>query len=149
MKKPNFPLMGKIVTVLEKYERYQTHDYSLKEEKTITKRKWRRVPIKPRAGWVTGYRFIYEGIYYPSTCDYLESYNPAYLDVTKTIKCLLVSFFPTYNPIRVPVDSIIKGGTPKNTSLPWTDLQRITLSKETKNWPRDKKGRWKKCKPIM
>ena len=145
MSKDKFPLMGKIVTVSEIYERQYLHDQDHpKKERRI----WGRTTIKPRAGWVTGYRTLYEGNYHsPSYSsaygDEGPDYEPAFLEVNNTIKCLLISFFPTYNPVRVPVDSVVEGGKPTHTFTPWTEADKAVVREEVRDQPRDDKGRWK------
>jgi hypothetical protein len=155
MKKNNFPLMGKIVTVNAMYERIELYDgleFPAKNyiNSKIIERKWKIIEINPRAGWVTGYRYLQEGIYRPerttSSRSYDADYEPPYLEISNIIRCLLVSFFPTYNPVKVPINSVwFPGGTPKSTQYKWTEQEKQQFSKESKLFPRDKYGRFSKC----
>ena len=107
----------------------------------------------PRVGMVVGYRTVYEGdiksgsTYFDS---YPEDYNPPVFIPRKSIKVLLVCFWPTYKPVLVlPEDltsnimqvySVMMNLHP--TTYLWTEEQKQWLRDDVKNQPRDEKGRW-------
>lgn len=60
---------------------------------------WNSKPIKPIHAVVTGYGHRYEGVYYPAERSgyYGEDTEPAYLEVRRTRKVILVRFSLTTN----------------------------------------------------
>jgi len=101
-------LMGKVVTVKRIAE--------VVYDKTSQRRIEFCSLTPPRAGWVTGVRWMREGKIWN------ESYDPLtegpvlydrYLEISRTIPVILVTFWPTLNPTRVPLeDGWEVGGTP-------------------------------------
>lgn len=100
-------------------------------------------------------------------------YEPAEWRTKGTKKCLLVAFWPTEKPVHVPLDGytrvsrggryivhldpgwIMKGVRMEKAPEPYTTAggwqketyrlhARAFMTDEMKNWPRDKKGHWKK-----
>jgi hypothetical protein len=59
-----------------------------------------------------------------------------------------VAYWPTYNPVKVPLDGFELGGQPKNTTGLWWETSRYAeqhrkwLREDAESWPRDEKGRW-------
>lgn len=141
-----YGLMGKIVTVSAIYDRE-----TVEEEDGVTRRVWNIKKTMPRAGWVIGYRHIYSGKYYDASpryqglmsCD--ADWDPPYLEVEETIPCIKVCWWPTQNEVLVPMNSFILGGEPYVNAPEWTEKDKKQLSEWSKDFPRDKKGRWKKC----
>lgn len=124
-KKQRLMLMGQIVTVNAKMKR-------VKEGKI---RKHVAVPMEhPRAGWVVGFRTVYDGERKPA---YNYEDQP-YLHVTNSHSVMLVSFWFNTRPVKVPLDGFLIGGTPQYMS----DKEKAFLAEYSKQWPRDSKGRW-------
>ncbi len=104
-------LIGKIVTV--KKILYKTYEF----DKLTQWKRWKEREIEPRAGWIVGFRTVYEGEYNEGFYDPLEGHrDPPYLDDLKPIKCVLVAYWPNLNPVKVPLDGFELGGTPKSSS---------------------------------
>lgn len=88
-------LMGKKVLVKERYWRHRNKK----------KRWWESKPLLyPRVGWVTGIRWlqtgeVYTHMYYSDGGNYLYETKPRQI-------CLLVSFWPTENPVKVPIEAV-------------------------------------------
>ena len=103
---------------------------------------WEPHTKSPRPGWVIGYRVKQGGTLRPGWAD-----EPTEFDQTAQYPCLLVTYWPTYNPVCVPMDGwkLAAGGEkPYMNISPWTDRDRASLRTEMRDWPRDKNGRWKK-----
>jgi len=95
-------LMGTIVTVRTEFVRREF----VRRNST-----WERQNVKPRAGWVVGFRTLRDT---KNTSPYNEyaDYDPFDYEVTGTKPCVLVSYWYTDNPVRVPLDGFDIGGTP-------------------------------------
>lgn len=169
MPRNKYELMGKVVTVSEIYERVSyvpqsmttappipsPNNYqNIPKSSTITsittrqpqtRRGWRRIKITPRAGWVIGYRTIFEGTHQPGGYSYAspDDWEPSYLEIDNIIPCYLICFWPRYGSQRVPVDAIELGGKPYPSHCPWTEEARQQLRAFSRDWPRDERGRWK------
>lgn len=138
-KKEYWDLMGKVVTINKILDRY-------KHQRKVN---WHSRKISPIAGWIVGTRVLQEGEIKEHTTDsYAGYYDPpeyyAYLDVTNTIRCLLVSLSPYANPKHVPLDGFSLGGNPGPTKLSPTHPYRAEMREIMKDHPRDSKGRWLK-----
>lgn len=130
------PLMGSIVTV----------NAVLNRRKRYHKATWERCDVTPWAGWVVGFRTLYNGV--------IEWHQdePVSFDPTGTITCILVAPWPTMKGRPVPLDAFAVGGTPmppdhggwRNISPATAERCKRDLSAEMKGWPR-KNGKW--CKP--
>jgi hypothetical protein len=131
MKKAKWDSMGKVVLVTAQFKRHKQNDSVW----------WTAQNMEPRAGWIVGYRSLQEGKivrgygYYGS-----EDYDPPYLDVERTVPCVLISFTPSYeNPVKVPLSAIEETDQkPRATS---TGME-VYSKEEIASWPRDEKGRW-------
>ena len=107
---------------------------------------------KPRVGMVVGYRTVYEGkIEGGGYCDgYHDDYEPPYFLPTKSIKVLLVCFWPTYNPVLVmPEDANSNIMTAREVTVnlrptfhKWTERDRKVQREIMKSVPRNAKGKW-------
>ncbi len=145
-KRQRVELMGRIVTVDKELVRRTIHKsepgipyYS---DRTVL-RSWESVSIEARAGWVVGFRSLKEGKLEPSFDEYVQHE----LVVTGTVPCVLVAFWPTQNPIKVPLDGYRLGGEPLapsgwDTASPWYQGAIEEYRKVAKAMPRDEKGRW-------
>jgi hypothetical protein len=121
-------------------------------------RKTREAPYdEPWKGQVVGVATRMLGQYYPPETSYSPSYDsmtdygeyePAYLTWEKTVRVWLVR----RGMINLPVEVSSQGleiTTPEE-QLPWmwtnplrcTKEYRSMLSRESRDWPRDEKGRW-------
>jgi len=122
-------LMGKIVTVKKIYRRLYSHG----------SRSWEAVPIPPRAGWIIGFRTIQNGEYRGS----FSNDEQACLKVTETVPCMLVVFWPTMKPVRVPIRYAVGlGGEPISPAYKWTDKDKELMREVVQTMSRDKDGRW-------
>ena len=117
-------LMGQIVTVSKELKRYD--------------RKYREsVFYKSRAGWVVGKRTVYSG-------NIKYNYDEAVFIPTESHECILVAFWPTMNPVKVPLDGFVMGGEPYPSSgYPWKDEWKEQQRDIMKDWPRRANGQWK------
>lgn len=104
------------------------------------------IPMKPRAGWVVGVRWLRAGQGWES----IEGHGPA-------VPHLLVAFWPSQNPVKVPMDgwrkhhgkgprNQIKGHEVEPDPLPWdgqwNDEARACQRAEVRSCRRDEKGRF-------
>jgi len=134
--KQKLELMGKIVTV--KKVLFKTYEFD-NDESTLwktCKKRWKERNIEPRAGWVVGFRTVYEGEY-----NYFSS-ESKYLSDLKSVRCVLVAYWPNLNPVKAPLDGFELGGTPRPSAHEWTEKERKDLKYGMENWPRDEKGRF-------
>jgi len=146
-------LMGKKVLISKIYN----HKHFNPETETRT---WKTKELKePRVGWVVGIRNIFSGVLKQPSYNPDEDFNSnSYLGNIITHKCLLVSFWPTEKPKRIPLDGYsIDTGDAKPFSSSWGETkkdreialesQRDIMKKEynTSPFPRDSKGRFIKC----
>lgn len=128
-------MMGSIVTVKTE----------LKRRKQDYKATWERCDVTPWAGWVVGFRTLFNGVIH---WNYDE---PTYFAPKGTVKCVLVAPWPTMKGRPVPLDAFEVGGTPtppdhggwRNISPETAERCKRDLSAEMKDWPR-KNGKW--CK---
>lgn len=126
-------LMGEVVTVYK--ELYKVRQFNGDTQQT----KHQARDVEPRAGWVTGYRTLQEGI----TLDHYNRYTDSRtFKVTGTVQCLLVVYWPTMNPVRVPLDGYELGGEPESPSVEWKEEYKEDQRKYVQNWPRNEKGQW-------
>lgn len=137
-------LMGRIVFVKQVFERA----YPTKEKRGVTPKTWAPEALKePRPGWVIGFRYLQTG--HTEWVGYEE--GSAWTPNGPSQPCLLVSFWPTLAPVRVPLDGFdfkCNSEPHPNKRPPWSRLDRITNAEATEGWPRDAKGRWKAFKDF-
>lgn len=134
-------LMGRLVEFTYEYER-------LEEEGNY--RHW--VPKKldkMKTGWIVGFRTLQNGVYKPySACHGMDGpeYDQAYLSVTSTVPCVLISTYFDSNPVRVPLEHFFQSAQSpmliKRPGEPWKDEHRKQMSEWSKDFPRDCKGRF-------
>ena len=137
-------LMGQIVTVTKEYKRKHIYPKTASSRYGGHERKWEVFSMSiPRAGWVIGIRSLMNGDYVAGG-GFDEDYDPPYLQVRDTVRCLLVSYWPTMKPVRVPLDGWKLGGAPMPPVYSWTERDRGILRNEMKNVKRDERGRWLK-----
>uniref|UniRef100_A0A6M3IL15 Uncharacterized protein n=1 Tax=viral metagenome TaxID=1070528 RepID=A0A6M3IL15_9ZZZZ len=137
--------MGHIVTVIKEYKRKTVYPSDSSYQYERYDRKWEAVNLQePRAGWVIGTRVLMNGRYVPGSGGYDGDYDPPYLDVKDTVCCLLVSYWPTMNPVRVSLDGWEMGGIPLPPTYSWTERDKEEMRKIMKDVKRDERGRWLK-----
>lgn len=134
-RKDKYKLMGKIVSTNAKYNRVINE-----ETREVT---WQPTSIEARAGWVTGFKHLQEGVIHSGSTSYEGEFKPGYFDVKKTVPAVMVVFWFNMKPIPVPLSHITEGGEPKPTTCKWPESAKATLREEMKNWPREK-GRFLK-----
>jgi len=144
MNKNKYDLMGEYV-VVKAY---------MKPRKKGCARSHYLIKLKePRVGMVVGYRTVYEGKIREGGYDdgyYQDNYEPSCFVVEKSIKVLLVCFWPTYNPVLVmPEDANSNIMTAREVTVnlrptfhKWTERDRKVQREIMKSVPRNAKGKW-------
>lgn len=89
-----YEMMGKLVLVSKQYQRTCSGRH----------RTWQAVDIRATRGWIVGFRTIYDGYMDCDTGEYGEIESWYYFVHGQHINCILVSFAPRQNPVRVPLD---------------------------------------------
>jgi hypothetical protein len=135
--KDRLALMGRVVTVTHELERSSDGPWY----RDGTRRYWKTIEVEPQAGWVAGFRTLQNGTYCGPGSD------APYLRNTESVPCILVTYWPTRNPVKVPLDGFEPGGEPCYPTSDFWDTEwgtelREALSEESKSWPRDERGRW-------
>ena len=127
--KQRLALMGQVVTV----------HAILTPRKTSTRREYARIDLRtPRAGWVVGFRNAMTG-----KIDYGHGEGVNFIG-EKATPCMLVAFWPTETPVRVPLDGFALGGTVESPKWAqeagaWT---KADMRESPHNYPRDAHGRF-------
>jgi hypothetical protein len=135
-------LMGKVVVVEKVYRRIDLEP-ARNGHVSTTKMGWEVIDAVLRPGWVVGERWLQAGTAYHGDYDDPASWTRG--DVS--YHCLLVAYWPSMKPVRVPVDGfkLADGVAPYRTpGWPYTERHRKEMRKEMADWPRDVKGRWVK-----
>lgn len=140
--KNKYELMGQYVEVkayMEPARQFCARSYMKYDLKT------------PRVGMVVGYRTVYEGKIQHGKYN-SEDFEPNYLTDIKSIKVILVCFWPTYKPVLVLPEDISNAswtslGVPFSrlyhpTTYPCSDKYKEELRQYAKEMKRDAKGRW-------
>lgn len=131
-------LMGKIVIVDWEYKR------SCEYNNSTTKKCWKKITADGRPGWVIGVRHLQQGMTYHG---YGYDDPPSWEQKGPTTPCLLVSYWPTMNPVRVPLDGWRPAPdtiAPYMSHMPWLPKHRKWLRDEMAHWPRNQLGQWEK-----
>ncbi len=137
-------LMGKTVQVTRQFVRVLLYDH-IKERSTV---EWGSLPLSnPKTGWVVGFTTRHEGYYRQATLtdDFGSHRGPEFLHRTGTVPVMLVAFSPSGKPKEVPIDvgwelAEITAGRPSDKTL----RRYKNQSEDSKEWPRDVKGRFLK-----
>jgi len=132
-------LMGKIVLVEFEYVRKSLYD------KRYQEKHWRRVKKHDRPGWVVGARKLQQGrVHYGYGYDDPNTWE----QTGPTTKCLLVAYWHTMNPVKVPLDG---WRLAPETTFPyqysessWRSSHREYMRNESVHWPRNEAGQWVK-----
>lgn len=104
------------------------------------RRQWNQVfTSPPRVGWIVGFRTVFEGIIHGGSYD-----DRGYLNITRSISTVLVSYTPYKKPVYVAIDgfSLEPDGKTDFRESHWDDRAKQDAKKWVKDLPRDKKGRW-------
>lgn len=139
--KKHYDLMGKIIRVTHElifdYRRYIDF-YKNNVEYGLRQSKVKRLS-SPRDGWVVGLKYKREGKIFDNL------YKHTQFVVTRTVPVLQVVYWPSYNPVDVPLDgyNLIDDGHPYCNKRTWTDNEKHNLRCVMEDQPRDKHGRWK------
>jgi hypothetical protein len=96
-------LMGKEVIVTHILERKVEGDNRFWESKEVEEK---------RVGWIIGHSWCCNGTYNAgySSVTYWgdeDDSQPAYLEVTEKIPCLLVTYWPNQKPIKIPINGFV------------------------------------------
>ncbi len=148
--------MGKLVAVHT--ELVRVHDGAAA--------RWEPQPAKSRGqlegpkpvGWVVGFRWLLRGRHIPGTKPHwgIDSYDygdpPEFKETGPRTPCLLVAYWPTMTPVKVPLDGYtrVMGDDPFSVPVPparqarWSDRDRELYREFAAEQPRDAKGRFKK-----
>ena len=120
---------------------------------------WVTVEAKPRAGrlpvgWVVGFRWLLQGKRIPGTSAGwgIDSWDPGepatFMETGKRTPCLLVSYWPTMLPVRVPLDgfrladNVFEYPVAPSRTTQWNALDRKLYRELAAEIPRDHKGRF-------
>lgn len=117
-----------------------------------------RGPVKGPlpVGWVVGFRWLLTGRVIPGTQPGwgIENYDtgepPEFRETGPRIPCLLVAYWPTLTPVKVPLDgyAVVKEddvlAVPYGpaAATPWSDRDRELYREFAAKQPRDAKGRF-------
>lgn len=132
-------LMGKVVLVHQVFKR------SYEGLGGPEYRTWKPVQAQSRPGWVVGERWLQDGHAFFDSAEVGVSWRRK---LGHSVHCLLVTYWPTMKPVKVPLDGFklapetTKPYPPVDGS--WTEENRKSLREEMKDWPRDERGRWLK-----
>lgn len=85
--------MGKLVLVVKQFRRIQ-HMIGLGRNFRVI---WKEEDIKARPGWIIGWRNVFDGKLRWNGNGYIFSQESA-------VPHVLISFYPTLKPVRVPID---------------------------------------------
>ena len=151
--KVNYDLMGKMVVVTKVLKRTG----GTIEEKGNPYLRWVEKDLDPRRGWVVGFRHLNEGEILPEQRYSSGEYDPPSFRTKKRVPCVLVAFWPTENPVKVPVNGfricteeseLVDSMTPLHSSSFGAGESRArsikSLAVTMEEWPRDEKGRFRK-----
>jgi hypothetical protein len=130
-------MMGRIVIVDWEYKR------SCEYEGSRTKKCWKKVQSDGRPGWVVGVRHLQQGVANYSGYDE----GVVWRQTGPTTPCLLVNYWPTMNPVKVPLDGWRPASetiSPYMSRMPWLPKHRKMLRNEMAHWPRNQYGQWEK-----
>ena len=89
-----YDMMGKQVIVTKQFDR-------------VYKGRWRRwevCDVAPLTGWIVGFRTIYDGYMDADYGEYGENLSGDYFVHDAHHQCVLVTFSPRQNAVRVPLD---------------------------------------------
>lgn len=134
-------LMGKVVLVDRVYKRTHPASDPLSERSGEYKKVWQVVGAQGRPGWIVGERWIQSG----ATEWSMGGDDPPTWREDERVHVLLVTYWPTMKPVRVPFDGYRFARPtvrPYPTRYKWTEWDKEIVRKDMKNWPRDEKGRW-------
>lgn len=131
--------MGQVVLVDKVFER----DSRLRpDSRQVYDKTWHIVEAQGRPGWVVGERWLQDG---HSSYDY--EYGNVWTSKGQRHHCLLVVYWPTMKPVKVPDDGyrvVAECIRPFPNTDTWPLAARESLRIEMADWPRDEKGRWVK-----
>lgn len=134
-------LMGKVVLVDRVFKRI----HPMNDDRRLYKKAWQVQKSNGRPGWVVGERWIQNGA---TEWSYGGDDPPCWKEESR-IHVLLVAYWPTVKPVRVPFDGYRMAPPtvqPYPTEFKWTENLKDEQRQEMKDWPRDEKGRWvEKC----
>ena len=103
---------------------------------------WESFKAEGRPGWVVGERWLPVGCI-EHDCDYGNTW--VQLPDHKPRHCLLVTYWPTMNPVRVPDNGYELAHPtiyPYHYQPYWPQGAREFARDMMRDWPRDEKGRW-------
>lgn len=152
--------MGKLIVVSSILKRNIQITPSVVGRPETVKVTWITQKLKEsRTGWVTGFRYFQNGtlkIERESYNEYGIEYNLPYLSQESNVPCIMVVFWPTMNPVPVPMDGFRDFDKEKDhepycssnlgVGIQNREIARKTLSEEMKKWgtpERDERGRFK------
>jgi hypothetical protein len=142
--------MGQPCTVDQKYER------RVEQSKDKTAAIWYESrDIRPRQGWFVGVRYLNEGQLHPgeggmyTAIGEYDDYTPPTMRVSRRVRCYLVQFWPTENPVYVPCSAARIGDTtgvlhPNAGYGEGEDRDSALLRAANQDLYRDSKGRFRK-----
>lgn len=143
-KKEALVLMGSRVLVTKRLvSRTKSEGIDVKDELLLY---WESEQITPRYGWIVGFRRTYNRL------SIFDTYHHRWVErCVSNTPCILVSFWPTQNPVKIPLDGfeLIDDDKPQDNKFEptyapsrWTKEEREYASTKMSAWPRDANGRW-------
>ena len=110
---------------------------------------WAEMPLDDHTdasvGWAVGLRWLPRG----HVVDYdFNDGGRQFRSCGRAIPAVLVATYPTVNPIPIPLDNIEVLDEPVEIRL-WPKRFRVEMAKDSKEWPRDERGRWVKDYPSF
>ncbi len=128
--KKKYAIMGKLVTVTQIYKRWQKANAS-ENNFCVT---WVKETIERRVGWIVGWRNVYNGMLTWNGNSYSFKQGEA-------VPHVLISFYPTLKPVRVPIEAC--SGFHTSALEPYCkSKQEREMSKECAVGHRGKDGRF-------
>lgn len=135
-----YELMGRTVTVKTQLKR-EVDSNGVAEWKSV------ELEFPYKAGWVVGFRTVYNGfIPEPETDEWGLRYAAPNFSIVQAIPCMLVAYQPNTKPVHVPLNDtdFFLGGMPKTPASRLTEEDKQRIREALKNAPRDSKGRFLK-----
>lgn len=150
-------LMGKVVLVLAELRRTREDDGTYAWCREQPKHRGPVITGKT-AGWVVGFRWLQQGKIEPGCESHygIDGWDPGdsatFKETGPRVPCLLVAYWPTMKPVRVPLDGFEYATDAGLCPIPvsparafvWTDRWREMQRDDMAQHPRDAKGRWTK-----
>jgi hypothetical protein len=150
-------LMGKLVIVRTELTRmYRDKEFSWEEVKAKPRGAVARANAWEPVGWVVGFRWLRRGKVRQGTqphwgIDAYDAGEPStFKETGKRIPCLLVAYWPSMKPVKVPLHgyelkwqgNLLSHPVAPSCKMTWLDRDRETCREIAAEQPRDYRGRF-------